>query len=115
MVWLERSTFGDGPPAIQYFLNSPFNIMLNLLVLSRLIPNAFEFTNSFEDRECMHYSLFYSFLPIGSFERRQITGCRFSEEFCANPRNISTNKKRGIALCCLQNSFVNSKLLVIIY
>jgi hypothetical protein len=72
--------------------------------------------NFFEDRECMQYSLLKlnSFLPIGSFEKRQITACRFSEEFCANPRNISTNKKRGIALCCLQKSFVISKLLVII-
>jgi hypothetical protein len=22
---------------------------------------------------------------------------RFSEEFCANPRNVSTNRKRGVA------------------
>jgi hypothetical protein len=29
VVWLERSRLGDGPPAIHYFFNSPFNIILN--------------------------------------------------------------------------------------
>jgi hypothetical protein len=29
VVWLERSMPGDGPPAIHYFYNSPFNIILN--------------------------------------------------------------------------------------
>jgi hypothetical protein len=26
------------------------------------------------------------------------TSCGFSKELCANPRNMSTNRKRGIAL-----------------
>jgi hypothetical protein len=34
---------------------------------------------------------------------------RFSKEFCATPRKALTNGKRGIALFCLQKSFVNSK------
>jgi hypothetical protein len=44
-----------------------------------------------------------------SFEKRQVAACRSSKELCANPRNVSTNRKRAIALSCLQKSFVNSK------
>jgi hypothetical protein len=33
----------------------------------------------------------------------------FSEEFCANQKNVATNRKRGISLCCLQKSLANSK------
>jgi hypothetical protein len=29
VVWLERSRIGDGLPAILYFLNSRFNIILD--------------------------------------------------------------------------------------
>jgi hypothetical protein len=59
---------------------------------------------------------FNPFLPIdrhipgflqNSFEKCQVTACRFSKEFCENSINVSTNRKRGISLCCLQNSFVN--------
>jgi hypothetical protein len=35
--------------------------------------------------------------------------CRSSKELCANPRNVSTNRKRAIAVSSLQKSFVNSK------
>jgi hypothetical protein len=68
--------------------------------------------NSFEDRECMHYSLL-NLIPFfllvnsfpefsqNSFEMQQIAAYCFSKEFFANPRNLSTNKKRGIALCGL--------------
>jgi hypothetical protein len=35
---------------------------------------------------------------------------RFSKEFCVNQRKALTNRKRGIALFCLQKSFVNSKV-----
>jgi hypothetical protein len=35
--------------------------------------------------------------------------CCFSEEFCANQRNVSTNRMRGISLCRLQRSSANSK------
>jgi hypothetical protein len=44
-----------------------------------------------------------------SFEKRQVAACCISKELCANPRNTSTNRMRGIALSCLQKSFVNSK------
>jgi hypothetical protein len=37
----------------------------------------------------------------------------FSKEFWANPRNESTNRERGIPLCCLQKRFVNSKGFVV--
>jgi hypothetical protein len=40
------------------------------------------------------------------FEKRQVALSRFSKEFCANPRKALTNCKRGIALFCLQKSFV---------
>jgi hypothetical protein len=43
-----------------------------------------------------------------SFENQQVAACRFSKEFCANPRNSSTNRMRGIALSYLQK-IVNSK------
>jgi hypothetical protein len=33
----------------------------------------------------------------------------FSKEFCAHRINVSTNRKRGIALCCLHKSSTNSK------
>jgi hypothetical protein len=70
--------------------------------------------NSFEDRECMHYYSvlnFNLFLPIGSYfpgfaqnslEKRQVAACPSSKEFCASPRNVSTNRKRATALSCLQ-------------
>jgi hypothetical protein len=44
-----------------------------------------------------------------SFEKQQVATCCFSKDYYANPRNTSTNRMRGIALSCLQNSFVNSK------
>jgi hypothetical protein len=44
-----------------------------------------------------------------SFENRQVADCRSSKEFCANPRNVSTNRKRALALSYLQKSFVTSK------
>jgi hypothetical protein len=49
-----------------------------------------------------------------SFQKWQ-TVCRFSKEFCENPGNESTNRKKGIKLqkrivtFCLQKSSVNSK------
>ncbi len=47
VVWMDWYRLGDGPPAIQYFVNSPFNIILNLKVFRRLTPNDFEFTKVF--------------------------------------------------------------------
>jgi hypothetical protein len=44
-----------------------------------------------------------------SFEKWQVAACRFSKELCENPKNTSTNRMRGIALSCIQKSFVNSK------
>jgi hypothetical protein len=44
-----------------------------------------------------------------SFEKRQVVACLSPRELCANPRNVSTNRKRAITLSCLQKSFVNSK------
>jgi hypothetical protein len=69
----------------------------------------------------MHCSLlnFNSFLPSGqqlsrisqnSLDKQQVAvTCRFSKAFCTNPRNISIDRMRGIALCCLQKSYENSK------
>jgi hypothetical protein len=47
-----------------------------------------------------------------SFEKLQISACFSSEEFSANLRNVSINRKRAIALSYLQKSFVK-KLLVL--
>jgi hypothetical protein len=44
-----------------------------------------------------------------SFEKQEVTACCFSNELSANPKNALTNSMRGIALSCLQKSFVNSK------
>jgi hypothetical protein len=33
-----------------------------------------------------------------SFETRQVAACRFSKGFCANPGNVSTNRKREITM-----------------
>jgi hypothetical protein len=46
-----------------------------------------------------------------SFEKRQLAAFPFSKELCANPKNTSINRMRGIALSCLQKSFANSKAL----
>jgi hypothetical protein len=71
----------------------------------------------------MHYSLldWNPFFPVG-WHISQIFTKLFGkvasgslsclEEFCANLRNVSTNRKRGIALRCLENSLANSKALV---
>jgi hypothetical protein len=48
-------------------------------------------------------------LVQNSFEKWQVAVCRSSKEFCANLRNVSTNRKRATALSCHQKSFVNSK------
>jgi hypothetical protein len=61
--------------------------------------------NLFKDKKCRHYSLlnFNPFLSIGrqlsgfsqnSFEKRQVVTCCCSKEFCANQRNVSTNRLR---------------------
>jgi hypothetical protein len=52
--------------------------------------------------------VFFGFLQ-NSFEKLQVVACCFSKEFCANPKNTSTNRMREITLSCLQKSFVNSK------
>jgi hypothetical protein len=44
-----------------------------------------------------------------SFENRQVAAGHSSKEFCANPRNVSINRKTALAFSCLQKSFVNSK------
>jgi hypothetical protein len=44
-----------------------------------------------------------------SFEKRQVAAFPFSKELCAKLRNSSTNGMKGIALSCLQKSFVTSK------
>jgi hypothetical protein len=62
----------------------------------------------------MHYSLVNLILLVdkfsgfsqNSFEKQQVAACNSSKELCANPRNVSTNKKRAIAR---QKRFVNSK------
>jgi hypothetical protein len=43
------------------------------------------------------------------FEEPKLSACCFSKEFCANPRSLSTNCRRGTALFYLQKNFVNSK------
>ncbi len=40
-IWLDRYRLGDGPPAFQYFVNSPFNIILNLQGFSPLSSKCF--------------------------------------------------------------------------
>jgi hypothetical protein len=79
---------------------------LNLEVLRRLTPKAFKFAKLFgkKDREWLRYSFldFQPFLPIGwnisltfknSFEKQRIAACRFIKDMCANPRNVTTNRR----------------------
>ncbi len=51
MIWLDRSGLGDDPPAIHYIFSSTYDIILNLYVLRRLTPNAFEFAEPFQRQE----------------------------------------------------------------
>jgi hypothetical protein len=44
------------------------------------------------------------------FEKQQVVAFRFSEDFCINLRNASTNRKRGISLSCFKRDFSNSKV-----
>jgi hypothetical protein len=52
----------------------------------------------------------HSFLiSQNSFDKWQVVVFLSSKECCAKPRNVSTNRTRGIALCCLQKSLAISK------
>jgi hypothetical protein len=44
-------------------------------------------------------------LAHNSFEKGKAATCRFSKEFCENPRNVLTNRKEGIKI---QNRIVNT-------
>jgi hypothetical protein len=43
------------------------------------------------------------------FDKRQVPSSRFLKEFCVNLKRAFSNRKRGIALFCLQKSCINSK------
>jgi hypothetical protein len=52
-----------------------------------------------------------------SFEKRQATSFRFSNEFCENPENVAINRKEGekskansVPTHNIQKSFANSKV-----
>jgi hypothetical protein len=71
MVWYCRVLFGD----CQLFLSSlncPFDIILNLKVLIRLVWNAFEFTKSFSllELHALFYLHFHPFFPTGLQDSR---------------------------------------------
>jgi sugar (pentulose or hexulose) kinase len=51
----------------------------------------------------------FSGFSQNSFEKWHVAACRFSKELCEYPRNTPTNRMRGIAISCLQKSFINSK------
>jgi hypothetical protein len=48
---------------------------------------------------------------VGTFPGKlcKKTACHFSKEFCANPKNVPTKRKKEIALCCFQKSFAYLK------
>jgi hypothetical protein len=54
------------PQLFIIFLNSPFDIILNLLVLSHLTPNAFEFAKFF-GRQGMYTLFSFEFQSSSSF------------------------------------------------
>ncbi len=68
--------------------------------------------HSFEDMECTHFSFLYfnPFLPLGRHILWIFTELFWKAAksclllFCANPRNVSSNMKRGDALSCVQQS-----------
>jgi hypothetical protein len=106
---LDRSKFGDGPPAIHYFLNSFFSITLNFYVLNRLTPKAFEFTKNFSKlpSKITFLLLEERFLGLAqiSFEKWQAATGPFSKEFCENLECLSSNKKKRMKI---QKTKVNS-------
>jgi hypothetical protein len=114
VVWLIRSGFEDGPPDINYFMNSSFIIKLNLYILCRLTPKALNLQSSFV-RGCSIplLNFFPALLLVATFpgfsQKRPVAACHFSTGFCANLRSLSTNRRRGTAHFCLQKSLVNSK------
>jgi hypothetical protein len=67
------------------------------------------------------HNFFSQFLPFlllvaafpkfsqNSFEKWPVVACRFTKELSANPRNVSTFQKRGIALGCLPKTLANSE------
>ncbi len=101
MAWLDWSRLEDCPPAVYYFFTFPSYLYC---IYKFLLLNL---QNSFEDRECMHYSLsspFFllvdTFLEFSQyfFEKRKMVASHFSKEFSANPRNVLTNRKSEISL-----------------
>jgi hypothetical protein len=67
-VLFDRPRLGEGPPAVEFFFfYCHFNTIQNSQILSRLTPKLLNLHNSFEDGECMQYSLlnFTPFLLIG--------------------------------------------------
>ncbi len=74
---------------------SAFTILFWILIISFLLVNTFPGFSQ------------------NSFEKRPVAACRFSKELCANLRNTSTNRMRGIVLSCLEKSFVHSKAFVV--
>jgi hypothetical protein len=47
VVWFDRPWLGESPADFHNFYISPFNFILNSLMLSRIARKAFEFAKSF--------------------------------------------------------------------
>jgi hypothetical protein len=98
VAWLYKSRLRDGQLII--ILNFIFNFLL-LIFISRWLTKTFEFANSFKDRDCVYYSLLslipssYWLAHFPDFQKNYFIS--ISTEFCANPRNGLTNRKRAIA------------------
>jgi hypothetical protein len=80
--------------------------------------------NSFEDKECMHYSLLKLipfFLLVGtnlrfssnSFAKQQMAACSLSKEFCANPRNDQPTRRGELISALLKRVWQTHKVLML--
>jgi hypothetical protein len=96
-VWLNRSRLGDGLPAIQYFVNSPFNIFLSEKV--RLKPKPLNLLNSFEDSKVQltssYWLIHFSGLHRALLKSRRLLHAAFKESSVKIWESCLTNRKKG--------------------
>ncbi len=97
VVWLDRSRLGDGLPAIQYFVNSPFNIFLSEQV--RWKPTPLNLLNSFEDSKMRltssYWLIHFSDLHRALLKSRRLLHAAFKESSVKIWESCLTNRKKG--------------------
>jgi hypothetical protein len=86
--------------SISFKLSHLYYTYKEFIGFSHLILNAFEFTNSFEGRGCMHYSVlnsnYFQDFHKTLLKRGKWLPAALQKEFCTNSRNLSANMMRGL-------------------